>query len=252
MAAATEPGQAFIIGAQRCGTTSVATALARHPDVALAQPLRPEPKWFLEPGSADTVDAYLARHYPEIAAGARLRLEKSTSYLESDVACTEIARAFPDARLVAVLRDPVDRALSHYAFSRAGGVEELSVAEALDTAAEHRAWDRSAISVSPYRYLTRGRYIDDLRRWDETFGPDAVHVVILEELLAEPEQFAGLEAALGLAPGPAFVSGDQHNAGEETPHLDDGTRARLAAWFADANADLAERLGRPIERWTHA
>lgn len=114
------------------------------------------------------------------------------------------------------------------------------------------AWDRGAISVSPYRYLTRGRYIDDLRRWDETFGPAAVHVVILEDLVAEPERFADLEAALGLAPGPAFVPGDRHNAGEGARPLDDGTRARLADWFADANADLAERLGRPIERWTHA
>ena len=34
--------------------------------------------------------------------------------------------------------------------------------------------------------------------------------------------------------------------------LDDGTRARLVAWFADANADLAEQLGRPIDRWAHA
>jgi hypothetical protein len=47
-------------------------------------------------------------------------------------------------------------------------------------------------------------------------------------------------------------SGDRHNAAEGGVALDDTARARLAAWFADANADLAERLGRPIERWTHA
>lgn len=244
--------QAFVVGAQRCGTTSVATTLARHPEVALAQPLRPEPKWFLEPGAADRVEGYLARHYPDIEATARLRLEKSASYFESDVACTEIARAFPTSAVIVVLRDPVARALSNYAYSRANGVEHLPPGEALDPAAEDRAWDRAAISVSPFRYLSRGRYVEDLRRWDATFGPDAVHVVILEDLLAEPERFADLEAALGLSAGPAFVPRDRHNAGEGAVTLDDGTRARLAGWFADANADLARRLGRPIDRWTHA
>ena len=252
MAAATELGQAFIVGAQRCGTTSVATALARHREVALAQPLRPEPKWFLVPGSADTVDAYLARHYPEVVPAARLLLEKSTSYFGSDVACTEIARAFPDAQLIVVLRDPVDRA-RRTTPSPGPVVSRTCRSSRPSTRPPSTALrDRSAISVSPYRYLSRGRYIDDLRRWDETFGPDAVHVVILEDVVAEPERFAALEAALGLAPGPAFVPGDRHNAGEGALTLDDGTRARLADWFADANTDLAERLGRPIERWSHA
>ena len=116
--------------------------------------------------------------------------------------------------------------------------------------AESRPWDRAAISVSPYRYLSRGRYTVDLGRWQQAFG-DAVHVVILEDLLAEPERFNELEVALGLDPGPAFEPLDRENAGEGEVTLDDGTRARLAAWFADANADLAERLGRPIDRWAH-
>lgn len=252
MADRSEPAQAFIVGAQRCGTTSVATALARHPEVALAQPLRPEPKWFLEPGAADRVEAYLARHFAEVEPGTRLRLEKSTSYFESDVACTEIARAFPAARIIVVLRDPVARALSNYAFSRANGVEDLPVQEAVTPEAEGRPWDRETISVSPFRYLTRGRFIDDLHRWDDTLGPDAVHIVILEDLIAEPGRFADLAATLGLTSGPAFAPSDRHNASEGEVTLDDGTRARLADWFADANADLAERLGRPIERWTHA
>jgi hypothetical protein len=85
-----------------------------------------------------------------------------------------------------------------------------------------------------------------------TFGPEAVEVIILEDLLAEPERFGAVEAALGLDPGPGFAARERHNAGESDVTLDDGTRARLVAWFADANADLAERLGRPIDRWAHA
>src|SRR4051812_40385911 len=117
-------GQAFIVGAQRCGTTSLATALERHPHVALAQPRRPEPKVFLTPGASDHVEEYLARWYAHAGPDTRLRVEKSTSYLESDVACREIARAFPEARIVVLLRDPVDRATSQYGFSVQEGVEE--------------------------------------------------------------------------------------------------------------------------------
>jgi hypothetical protein len=245
-------GQAFIVGAQRCGTTSVATALERHPQVVLAQPRRPEPKFFLRPGADADVDAYLARHFPDVGPEIRLRCEKSTSYLESDLACAQIEAAFPAARILVVLRDPVERAVSHYRFSREQGVEDLPIEAALDPAAESRPWDTEAISVSPYPYLSRGRYIDDLERWLATFGPEAVEVIILEDLLAEPERFGDVERALGLDPGPGFAVRERHNAGESDVTLDDGTRARLVAWFADANADLAERLGRPIDRWAHA
>jgi hypothetical protein len=247
-----EVGQAFVVGAQRCGTTSLATALEAHPQVAFAQPRRPEPKFFLTPGSADQVDAYLARFYPDVADGTRLRCEKSTSYLGSDVACAEIHRAFPDAHVVVLLRDPVDRAVSHYRFSRAGGAEDLPIEAALDPAAEGRRWDTDAISVSPFHYLSRGRYVDDLRRWTEAFAADRLHVLLLEDLVADPSGFDDLLGSLGLDPLPAsgFAPDERHNAGEGDAVLDDGTRARLAAWFADANADLAELLGRPITRWT--
>jgi hypothetical protein len=250
MAAPPDVGQAFIVGAQRSGTTSLTTALERNPQVALAQPRNPEPKVFLDPAAGDDPDGYVARWYAHAGPGTRLRLEKSTSYLESEVACAGIARAFPVAHVVVQLRDPIDRAVSQYRFSRKAGVEDLPLTEALDPAQEGRPWDRSAISVSPYRYLSRGRYVDDLRRWFDRFGRDRVHVVVLEDLLAEPERFHDLERALGLDPGSAFRVEERHNAGEGDEALDPGARARLAAWFADANADLAELLGRPLDRWT--
>ena len=248
--AGADAAQAFIVGAQRCGTTSLATALEGHPQVALAEPRRPEPKVFLAPGAADDVDAYVARWYGHAEPGTRLRVEKSTSYLESDRACAEIARGFPEAHIVVLLRDPVDRALSQYGFSVAQGAEDLSLPEALDPAAEARPWDTEAISVSPFHYVARGRYADALRRWFAAFDREQVHVLILEELLAEPERFTELQRDLGLDPGPGFAVEERHNAGEGELVLDDGVRADLVARFADANADLAELLGRPIDCWT--
>lgn len=244
--------QSFIVGAQRCGSTTVAAALARHPEVALAQPMWPEPKFFLEPGASNRIPEYLARLYPDVGPGVRLRCEKSTSYMESEVARDQIAESFPTAHIVVVLRDPVRRALSHYAYTCSNGLENLPPTEALDPAAEARPWNTDVVSVSPYRYLSRGRYVDDLRRWDDRFGPQRVHVAILEELVAAPERLTELEADLGLGPGPPFLADERHNAGDRLVPIDRDTRARLATFFTEANADLAERLGRPLEHWTHA
>jgi len=246
------PAQAFIVGAQRCGTTSLATTLERHPQVAFAQPRRPEPKAFLAPGAAADVEAYVERYYADAGPQTRLRCEKSTSYLGSDLACTQIAAAFPEAHVIVMLRDPVERAMSHYGFSRAEGVEDLPIGEALDPSAESRPWDTDAISVSPYEYLSRGRYVDDLRRWFEAFPAEAVHVLLLEDLMEEPRRYEELLADLGLDPAASagFAPEERHNAGEGDLVLDGATRARLADWFADANAELAELLGRPITRWT--
>ncbi len=244
------PEQATIVGGQRCGSTSLLRALRAHPDVMVAEPQRPEPKWFLEPGSGDRVVQYITRYFPGWS-GDTLRVEKSTSYLESDVAPVELDRAFPTSPVVVVLRDPVERALSHYRLSVRGGAEDLTLLEALDPAQEGREWDRDEISVSPYRYLSRGRYVDDLARWDRVLGPDRVVVVILEELRADPAVFAELQTTLGLAPEVLFPVDERHNAGEgDDLTLDDETRGRLAAWFAEPNAALAQRLGRPLSHWT--
>lgn len=241
----TGPDQAFIVGAQRCGTTSVVTALGDHPGVVIAEPRWPEPKFFLAPDAAARRSEYLSRFYGDDATDAALRCEKSASYLDSDVAAGQIRAAFPDAHIIVVLRDPVERALSHYGYSRAHGVEELPLLDALTPEAERRPWDTAAISASPFEYLQRGRYIDQLARWDQGFGPESVHVVILEELVADPGRFTDLERALGLEPTVEFDGATPKNAGVDTVTVEPDTRARLASLFCDSNAALALRLGRP-------
>jgi Sulfotransferase family len=240
-----EPTQAFIVGAQRCGTTSVAAALGRHPQVALAQPLRPEPKAFLQPGAGASVAGYLERFYGEVSVEVRVRLEKSTSYLDSAVARDEVARAFPDARIVVVVRDPVARAASHYAFSVANGLEDLPPEEAVTPEAEGRPF-AGGVSTSPFAYVSRGRYAEQLALWDEAFS---VHVVVLEELVAEPGRLAELEAFLGVDHEICFDPSERLNQGDP-PELPEAVRRRLAEGYAEPNAALARRLGRPLDRWT--
>ena len=105
-----------------------------------------------------------------------------------------------EAHVVAVLRDPVERAVSNWRFSTKHGLETRPLEEALraDLEAE-QPWDRTATSVSPFAYVRRGRYLDHLEPWVATF-PDTTHVLFLEELLADPAVLSGLFVDLGVDP----------------------------------------------------
>jgi len=122
----------FIIGAQRSGSTYLYKVLNCHPEVSMAQPVRPEPKFFLNEllvskGKKFYEETYFSSH----KLGARYFGEKSTSYIESTDAAMRIKKYYPDARILIILRDPVLRAYSNYRFSVVNKLEPLSFEQAL-------------------------------------------------------------------------------------------------------------------------
>jgi hypothetical protein len=121
-----------IIGAQRGGTTSLYRFLASHPDVR--QPL-PKEVSFLSRRWDRGVPWY-TRHFPVLRHRPLRTLEASPSYLSDVLAPVRAAATLPDARFVALLREPTARAISHYHHNRALGVEPLSFEEALDAEPE--------------------------------------------------------------------------------------------------------------------
>lgn len=241
------PRHFFIIGAQRSGTTYLRALLDAHPDIAMAQPVRPEPKHFLRPGSEATPqDDYRRQWFP--ATDATVYGEKSTSYLDDPTAASRIAAVFPDATIVVCVREPVERAISHYRFSRQHGVETLPIEEALTDRAEERSWDRARFSVSPFLYLSRGEYVRQLEPWAELFG--RIEVVVFERLVVDPAELARLYGALSVdARFSPERPGDPVNASEggdgSLPPL---VVARLARRFDAANQRLEEWVG-PIPEW---
>src|SRR5258705_5618890 len=151
-------GPTFIIaGAPRSGRTWLYELLDRHPDVYLAKPVRPEPKFFL----VDELYARGVRHYLDtwFQGSERYRAagEKSTNYLESATAARRIHAAFPHVRLVFILREPARRAYSNWAWSRMNGLETEDFETAL--AREHareRDLDPRLRYARPYAYFSRG------------------------------------------------------------------------------------------------
>jgi hypothetical protein len=234
-----------VIGAQRCGTTYLADLLEGHRDVALASPRRPEPKVFLHDevvgrGAQWYVDTWFADR-----GDATLLVEKSTSYLDHPASAERIDRVLERPLVLAQLRDPVARAVSHWRFSSTHDVETRPLEEALaDSLTEERPWDPVQFSVSPYAYLSRGDYAAVLAPWVERFD-DRLRVQFLDEVVSG-EVVDELVTWLGLARAPEADPAPVNSSPGEDPELDPELEARLREHFAPSDRALRELLGRPL------
>jgi Sulfotransferase domain len=240
----------LVIGAQRCGTTYLVALLDAHPDIAMARPQRPEPKVFLSAELAKRGLAWYEATYFAHATSESLLGEKSTSYIEvQESAALALAVLGGVTEIVAQIRDPVARAISNWRLSTSHGFEDRPLAVALaDNLKGPRDWDRSATSVSPFTYLERGRYLDQLEPWLERF-PSTVHITTLEDLIEAPESIAALYAGLGVdsvLPMRDVATTINRSPGELPPELEPGLLNQLREYFHDGDLRLQARLGRQL------
>lgn len=167
----------FIIGGQRCGTTLLYELLSQHPEIAMAEPVRPEPKYFIENSKFDEVEYKKLFNYE----GKKIFGEKSTSYIESVSSLTKINAAFPDSKILILLREPTNRAISNYYFSVKNNLETRDVEEAL-----MNSYDLPyTTSVNPFEYINRSRYIKFIDQVLSIFNIDRVKILIFEELISD-------------------------------------------------------------------
>jgi hypothetical protein len=246
----------LVIGGQRCGTTTIFKSLSSHPQV-----MRPP----VEKGT-DYYTLHYDRgldwyrgHFP-IESYSRLRTARSggpvafeacTYYLFHPCAIERIAADFPGARLVVMLRDPVERAYSAFKHEHARGFEtEADFSRALDLEDERLAGEVEHLrSDSTYRsfshrhhaYTRRGQYAEQLERVFEHFPREQVHVMQSEAFFERPEaELASLLRFLELTPwAPDHI--DQHNARPGEP-MDPAVRARLSEHFRPHDEHLADLL----------
>jgi hypothetical protein len=169
----------LIVGAMKAGTTSLAAWLAEHPDVHI--PPQKEVGFFNEPYHWWLgVDWYRSQF---AGAGAAAVVGDATPIMSNEIAVGHLAEVVPGARLVAVLRDPAERAYSHYWHIRAQGDERRSFLEAVAAEAADPPAARGAI---PRDYVHRSRYGEQVGRLHAVFGPDQLLVLLFDELRDDP------------------------------------------------------------------
>lgn len=245
---ATSPRHLLVVGAQRCGTTYLTAALDAHPQITMARPARPEPKVFCDPRLAGRGLEWYRRTWFGHATDELVLGEKSTSYLEDPEAPARAAEVLGEPHVVALLRDPVQRAVSNWRFSTANGLETRALEDALRADLEgDQSWDRGRTSVSPFAYLRRGRYVDYLEPWATAF-PRTTHVVFLEELLTDPSVLPGLVASLGVDPDltPRPATAPVNESEGDRPALNEALLGTLKTYFEPSDAALSAHLGRPL------
>lgn len=196
----------LVIGAQRCGTSSLFKYLGGHPQCHAS--VRKEIRYFTEFYS-EGVNWYKA-HFPLKTVGpSRVIFEATPDYLLDSRVPQRAIDLLPDVRVIALLRDPVERAYSHYWHNRRLGTESLSFPEALAMEAERIGRALEEIEKRPemptpksllrYSYLERSRYAKHLEPWLERVPRDRFLVVRSEAFYKDTDQvFQAILSFLGL------------------------------------------------------
>ena len=184
----------FIVGAGKCGTTALYTYLREHALVFM--PAVKEPSFFAPDIMGDrrpirTMQDYLNLFGP---AGPAKRIgEASTTYFVSKSAPVQIKAFAPDAKIIIMLRSPVEKIYARFSEGRLNGREHNPSFEAA-LGAERK--EGPSIGVG---YMESARYLDKVQRYFHVFGRENVHIIIYDELVQNPSgAYEGVLRFLGL------------------------------------------------------
>ncbi|ASW57646.1 sulfotransferase [Plantactinospora sp. KBS50] len=261
------PPDFLIIGTKRGGTTSLWNYLVRHPLVPRLYPAwntktshyfeenwhRGE-RWYRSHFPTERRRAALARRH-----GAQPRAgEAAPLYMFHPLAAGRVHDLIPQARIIVLLRDPVERAYSHWKERRTEGTEPLGFTEALAAEPERTAGERDRLIAEPeyhsnaydwYSYRARGRYLEHLEPWLDLFDREQLHILPSETLYGDPAgSYAGVLDFIGL---PAHDLGryEVFNDRRSAP-MDPAVREELTEYYRPHNAALRERLGMSFADWS--
>jgi hypothetical protein len=230
------------------GTTSLFQYLAGHPQIN--PPFRKEIKFFdLHYGQG--LGWYRA-HYPLKAkmTNGTVTGEATPYYIFHPLAATRIAKDLPTIKLIAILRNPVERAYSHYNHMVRVGREKLSFEVAIDKEDQRLFQEEEKIIADPeystfnhlhYSYKARGRYVEQIRNWLGLFPKWQILFLSSEELYENPSAtYERATAFLGISEWEpekfrTFKQGEYDGLSAES-------RKRLSKYFEPYNQQLYELL----------
>lgn len=241
-----------ILGTQRGGTTSLFDYLARHPQVFPA--FRKEVH-FYDLHYSRGLDWYRA-HFPLVRqmSEGHVTGEATPNYLVHPEAPRRLQSVTPDARLVVMVRNPIERAHSSWRLLSQRGLETASFGDAI--AREQRESDPliGETSGAPekvgtalkFLYLAKSRYADQMERWLEYFPLERFIVIASEDMFGQPlKVFFNLSEFLGIDPwDPTSFPALNRTA---PTSIDPGLRQELTDYFRPHNRRFEELLGRTFD-----
>lgn len=222
----------FLVGAAKAGTTALQQALDAHPDIYMSplkepnffctdidpEKLRADLKerlkadqteeWILSGMEGSRWRAYLRdeKLYSALfspASATQITGEASVSYLFSSKAAENIYAAKPNAKIIIVLRNPVERAWSHYLMEERLGMADRLFEVAYNSICDNQdpMWGRDLM------FLHAGLYNEQIKRYQKYFGPSQIHIIIYDDYRKQPQAvLKKLYLFLGVDPSKADLS----------------------------------------------
>jgi hypothetical protein len=247
----------LIIGTQKGGTTSLYRYLAEHPQVLPA--FRKEVHFFCN--QFDRGESFYRAHFATSHSAERERTalglpvitgEATPYYLFHPLVPARASSLLPDARLIVLLRNPVDRAYSHYMHNRRKGREwrefEAAVEQEIATFGdETRALDdgvlKQAFNHQHYSYVQRGYYAEQLERWQQYFPRNRFLVIESDAFYTETGAWMERVCQFLHIDPPIKRGYPAHNRQEYVSELSPATRDWVASLYADHNERAFQWLG---------
>lgn len=247
----------LIIGGRRCGTTSLFNYIIEHP--CIEPPLKKEIHYFHNsfkkglswykgffPKKPSKSVIYKNQKY-EIITG-----EASADYIFHPLAPKRISETLPSVKLIALLRDPVERSYSDYQLAVSGGHEKLSFEDAIQKEKERTEGeiekilaenDYYSFNLWHYAYKYQSRYAEQLKNWFKFFSKKEIFLLKSEDLFSKPELVVKqVFDFLGSYPF-SLSRYEKFNSGNYT-QMKDETRKNLVDYFKPHNEELYKLSGR--------
>ena len=258
----------IIIGGKRCGTTSMHDYITKHPLVA---PLFPRAQKIKGVHYFDTNyhrgGAWYRSHFPSRSYLARVARragrsaisgEASPYYLFHPLAARRARSEVAGVKLIVLLRNPVDRAYSHYRERVRHGAESCTFEEALDMETERLAGEEERLIADEryysaahenFSYFEQGRYARALQRWFDNFPRDRFLFLVSENVFASPDSaYSEVTRFLGL-PEMSQPKFDKLNYHSGSP-MAKSTRAALTNRYRADNMLLEQMLDLDLSHWS--
>jgi hypothetical protein len=247
----------LVVGAQRSGTTSLQRALMEHPNIHSARMMKgvhyfdtayeKGPTWYRAHFPTQAYARWIEHRTDDpLCVG-----EASPYYMFHPLAPQRIHDELPGVKLIAMLRDPVERTISHHKHEVRRGNEPYNLEQALAQESTRLAGEEQRIRSEPgynsfahqtYSYLARSMYDRQIARLVSLFGRERVLVMPSEAYFADPRRM--YESVLEFLDVPIWVPHDfEHANATVSSSVAPATRRRLVQAFATSNQQLFQLLG---------
>ena len=243
----------IIIGAQKCGTTSLFEYLTQHPLVL--PPIKKEIGFFdfRQYQGLGWYRSHFPSYFSKLFKLKAITGEASTGYICHPHAPRRIAEVVPQVKLIVLLRNPVDRAYSHYLHTVRIGKEPLSFEQAIAKEDERLPGVNAKMledenyynpNYRYYSYLSRGNYLEQLKPWFSRFERQQFLILSSEEFYADPAKTYQTTLDFLELPAWKLKMYETYNRSQKKQQMLSSTKERLVKHFKPSNERLYEYLGR--------